>query len=238
MIPQRLIEVMKQITSLGKDGQNQHQHYAYLSEERIVTELHGAFVKAGLTIRPMAMEVLSDTNHTVQSGAVWNRIRLAVTYEIADPDGDKALVQTIGEGLDNGDKATNKAMTAAFKYALRQTCMISTGDDPDKESPTVPAKAPQAPRPNNEVAKEAAKQGGAPPQAAVPGTGAPLCEICGVALKGYTTNAGKAYTADQMAEYSRRDCEGHIYCYDHKKAYKEGALQSGSLEDEPLPTEE
>jgi hypothetical protein len=32
-----------------------------------------------------------------------------------------------------GDKATAKAMTGAYKYALRQTFCIETGDDPDKD---------------------------------------------------------------------------------------------------------
>jgi hypothetical protein len=40
-------------------------------------------------------------------------------------------IQTLGEGSDTGDKTLNKCMTAAYKYAIRQTLMISTGDDPD-----------------------------------------------------------------------------------------------------------
>ena len=35
-----------------------------------------------------------------------------------------------GEGSDTGDKASNKALTGAYKYALRQTFCIETGDDP------------------------------------------------------------------------------------------------------------
>jgi len=36
-----------------------------------------------------------------------------------------------GEGADAGDKSSNKALTGAYKYALRQTFCIETGDDPD-----------------------------------------------------------------------------------------------------------
>lgn len=38
----------------------------------------------------------------------------------------------VGEGHDSLDKASYKAATGALKYALRQTFIIETGDDPDK----------------------------------------------------------------------------------------------------------
>ena len=40
-------------------------------------------------------------------------------------------VEALGEGSDGSDKGGNKAMTCAFKYALRQLFCIETGDDPD-----------------------------------------------------------------------------------------------------------
>ena len=42
--------------------------------------------------------------------------------------------------VDNGDKATFKALTGALKYALVQLCLIPTGDDVEKDSPTAPAR--------------------------------------------------------------------------------------------------
>ena len=44
---------------------------------------------------------------------------------------------TVGEGMDSGDKATNKAMAIAFKYACFQVFCIPTEEmkDPDEETP-------------------------------------------------------------------------------------------------------
>jgi hypothetical protein len=42
--------------------------------------------------------------------------------------------EALGEGSDVGDKATNKAMTDAYKYFLRQLFMIAGGADPDRTS--------------------------------------------------------------------------------------------------------
>jgi hypothetical protein len=41
-------------------------------------------------------------------------------------------VTAVGEGTDYGDKSCNKSMTVGLKYALRQTLLIETGDDPDQ----------------------------------------------------------------------------------------------------------
>jgi hypothetical protein len=39
-------------------------------------------------------------------------------------------VMSSGEGSDTRDKASNKALTGAYKYAIRRTFCIETGDDP------------------------------------------------------------------------------------------------------------
>ena len=62
------------------------------------------------------------------------------------PDGSNISSVIIGEGMDTGDKATNKALSIALKYAAFQIFMIPTEDviDPDAEShevaPKIPAK--------------------------------------------------------------------------------------------------
>jgi hypothetical protein len=40
----------------------------------------------------------------------------------------------IGEGMDSGDKASNKAMAVAHKYAIIQVFAIPTEDDKDPEN--------------------------------------------------------------------------------------------------------
>ena len=42
----------------------------------------------------------------------------------------------IGEAMDSGDKATNKAMSAAYKYAAFQTFAIPTEGTPDADAET------------------------------------------------------------------------------------------------------
>ena len=53
-------------------------------------------------------------------------------------DGSFVESTIVGEAMDTGDKATNKAMAIAYKYACFQVFCIPTADmvdDPDAESP-------------------------------------------------------------------------------------------------------
>jgi hypothetical protein len=52
-----------------------------------------------------------------------------------------------GEGADSGDKSGNKASTGMLKYALRQTFLIETGDDPDSTPSDGQARATKASAP-------------------------------------------------------------------------------------------
>ena len=43
------------------------------------------------------------------------------------------IAKVAGQGIDAGDKAPYKAMTGALKYALLQSFLLATGDDPEDE---------------------------------------------------------------------------------------------------------
>jgi hypothetical protein len=62
---------------------------------------------------------------------------------VASEDGSKHTVRTFGEAMDSGDKATNKAMSAAYKYAAFQAfCIPTEAQDADAQTHEVQPKAP------------------------------------------------------------------------------------------------
>ncbi len=62
---------------------------------------------------------------------------LTVEFDfVAAEDGSKHTVITVGEAMDSGDKASNKAMSAAYKYAAFQAFCIPTEGDNDADSQT------------------------------------------------------------------------------------------------------
>jgi hypothetical protein len=52
-------------------------------------------------------------------------------------DGSNVSTTVIGEAMDSGDKATNKAMSIALKYALLQALLIPTEDEKDPDLKTL-----------------------------------------------------------------------------------------------------
>lgn len=66
--------------------------------------------------------------------SVTNRVVLEVVYVFYAEDGSQVSSAVISEGMDTGDKACNKAMSAAHKYALLQVFCIPTEEAKDSEN--------------------------------------------------------------------------------------------------------
>ena len=60
---------------------------------------------------------------------------------VCSEDGSTHTVKTFGEAMDRSDKATNKAMSAAYKYAAFQAFAIPTEGDNDADSDTPEVKS-------------------------------------------------------------------------------------------------
>ena len=73
--------------------------------------------------------------------------RVVMAYTFADVDsGEEIIAKVAGQGLDPGDKAPYKAMTGALKYALLQSFLLATGDDPEDERPDARFTTPNSAR--------------------------------------------------------------------------------------------
>ena len=127
-------------------------NYSFAGEAAIIGVLHQAMAKHGVTVTPTAVETVAREAYQTAKGGSMNRVILKMTYTFTHAlSGDTRQAVSMGEAADSGDKATAKAMTIAFKYALRQSFMLETGDDPDTtpSAEVQRASAPtQAPMPN------------------------------------------------------------------------------------------
>jgi len=79
----------------------------------------------------------SCEERTSAKGGVLFYVTIEAEFDfVAACDGSKHVVKTFGEAMDSGDKATNKAMSAAYKYALMQAFAIPTEGDNDADATT------------------------------------------------------------------------------------------------------
>jgi hypothetical protein len=94
--------------------------------------------KYQVNIIPEVVDMKREERRTGSGGTLMYSI-LTVKHHFVATDGSEVVSTTIGEGMDSGDKASNKAMSIAFKYACFQVFCIPTEemtkDDPDLNTP-------------------------------------------------------------------------------------------------------
>ena len=138
--------VMADVGAIGKEKRNQQQGFMYRGIDDVMNALNPAFAKHRLFIVPEIMEQRRVERQTAKGGnLIYSVCRIKFTFYAGVGSHIEAVV--IGEGMDSGDKATNKAMSIAFKYACFQVFCIPTEEmtDPDQEShETRPQNAPNA----------------------------------------------------------------------------------------------
>lgn len=127
---------MEEIGAVGKDAVNKQQGFKYRGIDAVMNAINPALVKNHVFIVP---EVLDQQRQerTTNKGAVLIYSICRIKYTFYAEDGSFIEAVTVGEGMDFGDKATNKAMAIAFKYACFQVFCIPTEEmkDPDEETP-------------------------------------------------------------------------------------------------------
>lgn len=140
---QKLANITGEIGVIAKDGNNQQQKYKYIEYETIAGKFRELFSKYGVVLIPSMVEQERSAITTSRgSSGVSTVCHFEFTVVNADKPDDRFVVKWQGEAADYGDKATNKAATAAVKYYLmRQFNISSKGDeDPDSQTPEVAQK--------------------------------------------------------------------------------------------------
>ena len=120
---------------LEKKGNNDFDHYKYFTEAQYKDVSNQLLTKAGLELKTTEIECFQyqQPNSKTPVGRI-----VKMLFTLTDTETgfyEESIIR--GEGLDRGDKAGYKAYTGAIKYYLANTFMIPTGDDPEKETPTI-----------------------------------------------------------------------------------------------------
>ena len=132
--------VQSELSTIGivKDKRNsQGAGYNFRGIDDVYNAIAPLLAKHGLCILPrvLARECVERTSK--QGGALFYITVEAEFDFVSAEDGTKHTVKTFGEAMDSGDKATNKAMSAAYKYACFQAFSIPTeGNNDSDESET------------------------------------------------------------------------------------------------------
>jgi len=126
------LQVMAEVPYIRK-SRSGGLNYTFMSEAELISAMHPAMRKAGLTVSPLDVAVVSESEYrTARTDTRMAHVRAVVTYRfVAGGGSEHEDVRVLAEAADSGDKSSSKLMTMAMKYALRQFFLIETGDDPD-----------------------------------------------------------------------------------------------------------
>lgn len=121
---------------IGKSHRNAQQGYNFRGIDDVLNALSGALVDAGLVILPRCVDRECVERQTAKGNALFY-VTCRVEFDlVSTKDGSKHTVCTFGEAMDSADKATNKAMSAAYKYLALLVFCIPTESTPDADAET------------------------------------------------------------------------------------------------------
>lgn len=147
------------VTGITKDRKNQQQNYTFRGIDDVYNALAPLLAKHGLCILPRVLSRDCVERQTAKGGTLFYVTVEAEFDFVSAEDGSKHTVKTFGEAMDSADKATNKAMSAAYKYAAFQAFAIPTEGDNDSENVDPGDNYTQFEREHLPAMREVAKKG-------------------------------------------------------------------------------
>lgn len=126
--------VMAAVEPVAKSRKNVQQDYQFRGIDDIYAALQAIMAKHGVfTIPTVLNDRTEDRTSKAGSLLIYRVLTIRYTFYCA-ADGSSIDSVVIGEGMDSGDKASNKAMAVAHKYALLQAFCIPTKEPKDPEN--------------------------------------------------------------------------------------------------------
>jgi hypothetical protein len=139
-------KIMAEMDAIGKTRDNVQQGFKFRGIEDVYNVLHPLFAKHQVFTLPEVLSYVRE-EHPTRSGGLMNYTLATIRYTFYARDGSRVSAVVLGEGSDTGDKASNKSMAIAHKYALVQAFIVHTQDAVDADFESY-ERAPRAPSPS------------------------------------------------------------------------------------------
>lgn len=135
-IYQSITKILEEVPAIGKNKKNTTQNFMFRGIDDVMNTFQPLLAKHKVFMVPQILEQTREERQTSKGGTLIYSI-CKIKYIFYAEDGSSIEAIVVGEGMDSGDKATNKAMAIAMKYAMFQVFCIPTEEmrDPDGETP-------------------------------------------------------------------------------------------------------
>ena len=153
---EKLLELKKSVTGLGKDEFNPHFKFNYVSSTKTLRALRDKMNELGLLLVPAVTKV----NTQVSQNKIFTELWMDFTWVNVEDPGDYLVVHWYAQGVDSGERGVGKAYTYGEKYFLLKFFNIPTDkDDPDAEVVEEPKKQEKKASTPRKIAALASKKG-------------------------------------------------------------------------------
>lgn len=146
-------KIMAEVGAIEKASKNTAQNYKFRGIDDVMAAFQPVMAKHGVFFVPEVISA-SQTDRESAKGSTLIYTQLTVAFTFYASDGSNVRAVVVGEAMDSADKSSNKAMSAALKYALLQTfCVpVESSDDADAHTPELARK--QAVKPQTSPRKQ------------------------------------------------------------------------------------
>lgn len=186
-IYEAITSIMSEGYAIAKNKRNTQQGFQYRGIDDVMNTFQPLLAKYRVFLVPEVLEQQRQERITKDGKTLLYSI-LRMKYTFCAEDGSRVSAVVIGEGMDSGDKASNKAMAVAMKYAMFQVFCIPTEEMPDPDEDTPPESKPKS---GNDLLWR--------------------CEQCGKTLKPYIGADGREVGIRKHAEGSNAKF-GKVLC--------------------------
>ena len=150
-IYESIAAIMAEGYTITKDKKNAQQGFKYRGIDDVMNTFFPLLSKHKVFLVPEVLDCRREERQTTKGGNLIYSV-LTIRYTFYAEDGSSVSAVVVGEGMDSGDKASNKALAVGMKYAMFQVFCIPTEEmiDPDATTPepSVP-QGPQEKKPHN-----------------------------------------------------------------------------------------
>lgn len=140
-IYESITAAMDDIGAVGKTSKNTTQGFMFRGIDAVMNAINPALIKNKIFITPEILEQTREERKNAKGTTLIYSI-CKIKYTFYAEDGTSVSAVVVGEGMDTGDKATNKAMSIAFKYACFQVFCIPTEEMTEADGESHEAEAP------------------------------------------------------------------------------------------------
>ena len=146
LIYTKLADIQAEVGAIAKERINQQQGFKFRGVEDVLNMLHGLLAKHRVIVVPEKVGERHEERPSKSGGIIIERI-YDIKYTMYAEDGSSVSAIVPGEGMDSGDKASNKALSGSYKYWAFLTFSIPTEGvliDGDNGSPEPGKSQPKA----------------------------------------------------------------------------------------------